>query len=106
MDDLARRIRMASKLSGNFTLRSGRVSDTCFDKYRFEADPVLLLTIAHAMAPLSGCFYMVDCFVASEHHPGVPWLESGIYALNPFGFPLTCLCLVWTIWYLIFSKDR
>jgi len=52
MDDLARRIRMASKLSGNFTLRSGRVSDTYFDKYRFEADPVLLLAIASAMAPL------------------------------------------------------
>lgn len=52
MDDLARRIRMASKLSGNFTLRSGSVSDTYFDKYRFEADPVLLLAIANAMAPL------------------------------------------------------
>jgi orotate phosphoribosyltransferase len=52
MDDLARRIRIASKLSGNFTLRSGRVSDTYFDKYRFEADPALLLAIANAMAPL------------------------------------------------------
>jgi orotate phosphoribosyltransferase len=52
MDDLARRIRKASKLSGNFTLRSGRVSDTYFDKYRFEADPPLLLAIANAMAPL------------------------------------------------------
>jgi orotate phosphoribosyltransferase len=51
MDDLARRIRMASKLSGNFTLRSGRVSDTYFDKYRFEADPALLLAIANAMTP-------------------------------------------------------
>jgi orotate phosphoribosyltransferase len=57
MDDLARRIRMASKLSGTFTLRSGRVSDTYLDKYRFEADPALLLAIANAMAPLipSGC---------------------------------------------------
>jgi orotate phosphoribosyltransferase len=52
MDDLADRIRLASKLSGNFTLRSGRVSDTYFDKYRFEADPALLLAIVHAMAPL------------------------------------------------------
>jgi orotate phosphoribosyltransferase len=52
MDNLACRIRMASKLSGNFTLRSGRVSDTYFDKYRFEADPALLLAIANAMAPL------------------------------------------------------
>jgi orotate phosphoribosyltransferase len=52
MNDLARRIRMASKLSGNFTLRSGRASDTYFDKYRFEADPALLLAIVNAMAPL------------------------------------------------------
>jgi orotate phosphoribosyltransferase len=52
MDDLALRIRMASKLSGRFTLRSGTVSDTYFDKYRFEADPILLLAIVHAMAPL------------------------------------------------------
>jgi orotate phosphoribosyltransferase len=52
MDDLARRIGTASKLSGIFTLRSGRVSDTYFDKYRFEADPPLLLAIASAMAPL------------------------------------------------------
>jgi orotate phosphoribosyltransferase len=52
MDDLANRIRTESKLSGSFTLRSGRVSDTYFDKYRFEADPKLLLSIATAMAPL------------------------------------------------------
>jgi orotate phosphoribosyltransferase len=52
MDDLARRIGMASKLAGSFTLRSGKVSDTYFDKYRFEADPALLLAIANAMAPL------------------------------------------------------
>jgi orotate phosphoribosyltransferase len=57
MDDLARRIKLASQLSGNFTLRSGKVSDTYFDKYRFEADPVLLLAIANAMKPLipAGC---------------------------------------------------
>jgi len=45
MDDLARRIRMTSKLSGNFSLRSGKVSDTYFDKYRFEADPALCLRL-------------------------------------------------------------
>jgi orotate phosphoribosyltransferase len=52
MADLARRIRVASRLSGEFALRSGAISNTYFDKYRFEADPVLLLAIAHAMAPL------------------------------------------------------
>jgi orotate phosphoribosyltransferase len=29
-------------LRGRFTLRSGQVSDEYFDKYRFEADPLLL----------------------------------------------------------------
>jgi orotate phosphoribosyltransferase len=48
MDDLARRIRMASKLLGNFTLRSGRVSDTYFDKNCFGIHLVLLLAITNA----------------------------------------------------------
>jgi orotate phosphoribosyltransferase len=39
-------------LTGSFTLRSGKVSDTYFDKYQFEADPKLLQSIAQAMAPL------------------------------------------------------
>ncbi len=50
--DLAGRIRSVSRLTGSFTLRSGRVSDEYFDKYQFEADPVLLADIAEAMAPL------------------------------------------------------
>lgn len=33
-------------------LRSGKVSDTYFDKYQFEADPKLLHSIAQAMATL------------------------------------------------------
>jgi orotate phosphoribosyltransferase len=51
-DDLARRIDTVSHLTGTFTLRSGAVSDTYFDKYRFESDPALLGAIADAMAPL------------------------------------------------------
>jgi orotate phosphoribosyltransferase len=49
---IARRIREVSKLSGDFLLRSGKRSNTYFDKYRFESDPVLLKAIAEAMAPL------------------------------------------------------
>jgi len=49
---LAQRILKKSKLSGSFTLRSGMVSDTYFDKYQFESEPALLLDIAKAMAPL------------------------------------------------------
>jgi orotate phosphoribosyltransferase len=49
---LAARVHDAAHLTGTFTLRSGQVSDEYFDKYRFEADPVLLRDIAEAMAPM------------------------------------------------------
>lgn len=52
VDDLARAIRAVARLQGTFTLRSGAVSDTYFDKYRFEADPLLLRRIVTAMQPL------------------------------------------------------
>jgi orotate phosphoribosyltransferase len=50
--DLARRVFEASHLTGRFLLRSGKISDEYFDKYLFEADPVLLREIAEAMLPL------------------------------------------------------
>jgi len=50
--DLARRIHTASHLTGDFVLRSGRRTTEYFDKYRFEADPALLESIAEAMVPL------------------------------------------------------
>jgi orotate phosphoribosyltransferase len=43
---LARRIGDACRLTGEFTLRSGQVSTTYFDKYLFEADPLLLGEVA------------------------------------------------------------
>jgi orotate phosphoribosyltransferase len=49
---LAARVHAASHLTGTFTLRSGVTSTEYFDKYRFEADPVLLSDVAHALAPL------------------------------------------------------
>jgi orotate phosphoribosyltransferase len=49
---LARRVYEAAHLTGTFTLRSGVTSTEYFDKYRFEADPVLLDDIARLMAPL------------------------------------------------------
>jgi orotate phosphoribosyltransferase len=49
---VARRIRAAAHLTGSFTLRSGRAATEYFDKYRFEADPVLLDDVARLMAPL------------------------------------------------------
>jgi len=50
--DIAKRIREVSQLSGEFTLRSGAVSGTYFDKYLFESDPVLLQAIAKSMVKL------------------------------------------------------
>jgi orotate phosphoribosyltransferase len=49
---LASRIKASAKLTGTFVLRSGVVSTTYFDKYRFEADPTLLLDIATEMTGL------------------------------------------------------
>lgn len=52
MADLAQEIVSTAQLKGSFELRSGQVSDTYFDKYRFESDPALLKRIAEAMIPL------------------------------------------------------
>lgn len=50
--DLAQRVDGVARLTGTFTLRSGRVSNEYFDKYRFESNPRLLRDIAAAMATL------------------------------------------------------
>lgn len=49
---LAARVYAAAHLAGEFVLRSGAVVDRYFDKYRFEADPVLLRDLAGALVPL------------------------------------------------------
>ncbi|MET8910484.1 phosphoribosyltransferase family protein [Micromonospora sp. NPDC004551] len=50
--DLARDIDATCRLTGRFVLRSGRIADEYFDKYRFEADPVLLDRVAAGLAAL------------------------------------------------------
>jgi orotate phosphoribosyltransferase len=52
ISELGKRIYQASHLTGEFVLRSGITATEYFDKYRFEADPVLLDAIAEAMVPL------------------------------------------------------
>ena len=52
MNTIAARIKSCAQLEGSFTLRSGKVSNTYFDKYRFESDPTLLRDIATDMARL------------------------------------------------------
>lgn len=49
---LARDIDACSRLTGEFTLRSGQVSSEYFDKYLFESDPQLLARVADAMVGL------------------------------------------------------
>jgi orotate phosphoribosyltransferase len=49
---LAQEIMQTAHLTGNFTLRSGAVSNEYFDKYLFESKPQLLRAIAEHLAPL------------------------------------------------------
>ena len=51
-DSLAHRVNAIARLTGTFTLRSGQIATEYFDKYRFEADPLLLADIAAALEPL------------------------------------------------------
>ena len=50
--DLAADIDACCRLTGEFTLRSGQVSHEYFDKYLFEADPLLLGRVAREMIQL------------------------------------------------------
>ena len=50
--ELARRVYDCAHLTGEFTLRSGTVSNEYFDKYLFEADPVLLRDLTEQMKGL------------------------------------------------------
>lgn len=49
---LAADIDACCRLTGTFTLRSGQVADTYFDKYLFESDPALLDRVATRMVDL------------------------------------------------------
>src|SRR5947208_6818890 len=49
---LARRVYERAHITGTFTLRSGATSNEYFDKYLFEADPVLLRDICEELAGL------------------------------------------------------
>lgn len=49
---LARDIDACCRLTGEFTLRSGQVSNEYFDKYLFESDPALLARVADRMIEL------------------------------------------------------
>lgn len=51
-DSLAADIDAVCRLTGEFTLRSGQVSTEYFDKYLFEADPLLLARVAREMIQL------------------------------------------------------
>ena len=50
--ELAKGIAAASRLTGEFRLRSGATSTVYWDKYRFESDPKLLQPIARDLATL------------------------------------------------------
>jgi len=72
-DDLARALRDAAYLEGDFVLRSGRRSRYYLDKYRFETRPEVLAPLGEALAE-----------AVREHEPDVDRLagpELGAVAL-------------------------
>ena len=76
MQELAYRIKTAAEIHGHFTLRSGKVSDTYFDKYRFESDPVLLRDIAEQMVSLVPAGTEVLCGLEMGGIPVVTMLSQ------------------------------
>lgn len=50
--ELAKQIKATSFLTGQFKLRSGKISSFYWDKYRFESDPVLLSAIVNELQKL------------------------------------------------------
>lgn len=50
--ELVADVNAACRLSGQFQLRSGQLSNEYFDKYQFEANPGLLKRVSQAMVPL------------------------------------------------------
>ena len=52
LSHLAKKVADVASLEGEFTLRSGQVSNRSFDKYRFEGQPDILRQLAKAMADL------------------------------------------------------
>ena len=50
--DLAQKIYFTSHITGEFLLRSGKISNEYFDKYLFESDPELLSEISEQLIPL------------------------------------------------------
>jgi len=48
--ELAKAIYQVSYLTGNFKLRSGKISNIYFDKYLFESNPILLVEIAEHLS--------------------------------------------------------
>ena len=71
--DLQARILALGHIKGRFTLRSGAIADSYYDKYRFMADPGTLRDICQAMADR-----LPDCdFVAGIEVGGIP-LATGV----------------------------
>lgn len=50
--EVAKKIYELSHITGEFLLRSGQISNEYFDKYLFEANPIVLKEIAKIMATL------------------------------------------------------
>ena len=78
--ELAAEIFRVSHLTGTFTLRSGAVSHEYFDKYLFESDPVLVKSIAEALADLVPAEWKQGVAVArnDEIVPRATWATTPV----------------------------
>lgn len=74
--ELAKNIYSSSYITGNFTLRSGVVSNEYFDKYRFESDPTILKEIALAMSSLIANEFIKYDYLGALEMGGIPLAVS------------------------------
>jgi orotate phosphoribosyltransferase len=87
-EELGKEIYKSSHLTGEFLLRSGKISNEYFDKYRFESQPYLLNEIARQMQEL-----------LPEDYDLIAGLEMG-------GIPLASTLSIWTGKHTVFVRKK
>lgn len=87
---LAAEIYKASYITGEFLLRSGKISNEYFDKYQFESNPKLLNAISDQM---------LDILPSESEYDYLGALEMG-------GIPIATLLSVKTGKPILFTRKR
>ncbi len=87
--ELGKLIYKAAYLTGEFLLRSGKISNEYFDKYQFEANPVLLKEISIQMS---------DMIIANKY--------DGLAALEMGGIPIATAISLQTGLPIVFVRKK